>query len=332
MSKGYSGKLVLGGDIGGTKTNLGTYAAGEDRPALVAMESYPSTESKDLESLISRFVEAHPDPISAACFGVAGPVLGGVCKATNLPWVVSEDSIKERFGWERVRLVNDLVATANSIAVLDRGELEQLNAGSPDPEGNLGLVAPGTGLGISFMVRREGKLHAASSEGGHVDFAPQTAAQIELLGYLSSKYGHVSIERAASGPGLYDIFQWLRGSRSYGPPDWLEERLEQEDPPRVVSEVGIARQDPLCVEALDMFVSVLGAAAGNFALTVFATGGIYLGGGISPKILPKLSDGTFMKSFAAKGRFEELLMKVPVHVILNDKAALMGAGCCALDL
>lgn len=332
MSDVQSRKLVLAGDIGGTKTNLGTFTLGKDRPEPVATESYPSAESADLETLIDRFVKEHSEGISAACFGVAGPVLKGECKATNLPWVVSEKGIMERFGWEKVRLINDLVATAYSIPVLKPHELGELNEGSRDPEGSVGLVAPGTGLGVSVMVRRGGKYHAISSEGGHVDFAAQTDAQIDFFKHLRNRYGHVSIERVVSGPGLYEIFLWLKGSRGYVEPDWLTTRLQHEDPPKVVSEAGLAARDPVCAEALDMFVSLLGAAAGNLALTVLATGGMYIGGGISPKILPKLRDGTFMKAFAAKGRFEELLQEMPVHVILNDKAALLGAACCAMEL
>lgn len=332
MRAGKSHKLVLAGDIGGTKTNLGTFTLGKDRPEPMATDSYPSAESEDLETLIARFVKDHPESISAACFGIAGPVLKGECKATNLPWVVSEKAIMKRFGWEKVRLVNDLVATAYSIPVLKPDELAELNRGQRDREGSVGLVAPGTGLGISVMVRRAGGYHAVSSEGGHVDFAAQTDDQIYLFKHLRSRYGHVSIERVISGPGLYEIFLWLKELRGYVEPDWLTRRLQEEDPPKVISEVGLARQDPICAEALDMFVFLLGAAAGNLALTVIATGGMYLGGGISPKILPKLRDGTFMNAFAAKGRFQELLRGMPVHVILNDKAALLGAACCALEL
>mgnify|MGYP005837727159 CR=1 FL=1 len=332
MSYGSSGRLVLAGDIGGTKTNLGLYEIGCERPEPVAQKSYASSESVDLESLVERFMEEHSSPVSAACFGVAGPVLAGTCRATNLPWIVSEESVRKRFGWDKVRLINDLVATAYSIPLLRTGELAEINRGERDPEGNIGLLAPGTGLGISFLVRRESKLFPVSSEGGHVDFAPRTDKEIALFRHLRTRLGRVSIERVISGPGLYEIYTWLRQTSLVPEPAWLQERMNREDSSKIVSEVGLAGDDPVCEEALDMFVSLLAAAAGNLALTVLATGGIYLGGGIPPKILPKLEHGPFMKAFAAKGRFEDLLKTVPVNVILNDEAALVGAARCALDL
>lgn len=332
MSEDASSRVVLAGDIGGTKTNLGLFGMRDGRPELLKMESYPSRNAGSLEDLIDKFVKKVRQPVSGSCFGIAGPVLHGVSKTTNLPWIVSESNIRERFHWSAVRLVNDLVATASAVPHLDATELCEVNAGSPDPQGNCGLVAPGTGLGIALMVHANGRLHPVSSEGGHVDFAPNNDRETELLRYLRARLGHVSVERVASGPGLSTIYQWLKESGMREEPAWLSERMQREDTSRVISEVGLAADDPLCVEALDMFVSIIGSAAGNLALTGLTTGGMYLGGGISPKILPKLKDPGFLDAFAQKGRFRDLMMRIPVKVILNDKAALFGAACCAFNI
>ncbi len=332
MDDQSSEKIVLAGDIGGTKTNLGLVGRKEGRHSIVAMGSFPSQDAHCLEDIIDRFLEKEHRSVFSACFGIAGPVIAGVTKTTNLPWVVAEHSIRERFGWSKVRLINDLVATANSISLLSRDELCQLNEGYPAPEGNVGLVAPGTGLGISLLVFAEGRLHPVPSEGGHVDFAPTNDREMDLLRHLQAEMGHVSVEKLASGPGLYTIYKWLRATSTSQEPSWLRDRLQHEDPPKVISEVGLEKRDPICGEALEMFVSIIGSAAGNLALTGLTTGGMYLGGGISPKILPKLKEPLFLKSFSDKGRFTDLLKKVPVRVILNEKAALLGAAACAFGI
>jgi glucokinase len=332
MDNHSSERLVLAGDIGGTKTNLGLVGLNEGRLSIVAMDSFPSREADSLEDIIGRFLEKEQHTVSGACFGIAGPVIGGVSKTTNLPWIVTEHAIRERFHWSKVRLINDLVATANSIPLLSQDEFCRLNEGTPEPEGNVGLVAPGTGLGISLMVFAEGRLHPVPSEGGHVDFAPKNDREMELLRHLQAEMGHVSVERLASGPGLSTIYKWLRGNRTSREPSWLSERLRHEDPPKVISEVGLSKRDPICEEALDMFVSIIGSAAGNLALTGLTTGGMYLGGGIGHKILPKLKEPLFLNSFTDKGRFTDLLRGIPVKVILNDKAALLGAAGCAFQI
>lgn len=332
MDDQRSERIVLAGDIGGTKINLGLVGLKDGRPSFLAMDSFPSLEADCLEDIIERFLKDEQQTVSAACFGIAGPVIAGVTKTTNLPWIVAEQSVRERFHFHKVRLINDLVATAYSIPLLGRDELFPLNEGVADPQGNVGLVAPGTGLGVSLMAFAESRLHAVPSEGGHVDFAPKNDREMDLLRYLQADLGHVSVERLASGPGLFTIYRWLRDIRKLHEPPWLTERLQNEDPPKVISEIGLSRRNPLCEEALDMFVSIIGSAAGNLALTGLTTGGMYLGGGIGPKILPKLKEPLFLNSFTGKGRFTELLQRIPVKVILNDKAALLGAAGCAFDI
>lgn len=322
--------LVLAGDIGGTKTNLGLFLKGKRRPRLKVIETYPSRDAPNLESIIDRFLKKHQFSMTNACFGIAGPVVNGRCKTTNLPWIVSEVRIKKRFKWEHVRLINDLTATAKGIPFLNSRELFPLNKARARKRQNIGLVAPGTGLGEALLIYREGCYIPVSSEGGHADFSPNNKDEVNLWQHLHHRFGHVSIERVLSGSGLANIYSWLKESGRYKEPIWLSKKIKEMDPARVITEAAMNNRNSLCIKSLNMFVSILGAVAGNLALTATASGGIYLGGGIPPKILPKLKDGLFMKAFTNKGRFQDFLEKIAVRVILNDRAALLGAAYCAL--
>ncbi len=324
--------LVLAGDIGGTKTNLGLFRQGKKRPVLKTIETYPSREGPSLEHIVEIFLEKHQAQILSGCFGIAGPVIDGRVKTTNLPWEVSEARMKKRLKLSNVCLINDLTATALGVPLLYKKELFPLNEAKGRRGQNLAIMAPGTGLGVAFLVSKDGKYIPVSSEGGHVDFSPNSKAEVELWHYLHEEYGHVSIERVLSGPGLVNIYSWLKDSGRYPEPAWLARKIGEMVPAAAISEVALADSHPLCVEALNVFVSVLGAVAGNLALTAMTTGGVYLGGGIPPKILAKLQDPIFIKAYTNKGRFKELLEKIPVRVILNEKAALLGAAQRAFDM
>jgi glucokinase len=324
--------IILAGDIGGTKTNLGLFLQGKKRPLLKVIETYSSREAIKLENIIEQFLERHPVSISSACFGIAGPVVNGRCKTTNLPWDVSETQIKGFFDWEEVRLINDLTATGQGIPLLNSRELISLNSVKTRKGQNLGLIAPGTGLGMALLIYQEGRYQSVSSEGGHADFSPNNEEEVKLWQYLHKRLGHVSIERVVSGPGLLNIYAWMKESRRHKEPKWLARKIKEMDPARVITEAAIKKTNPLCIEALNMFVSILGGISGNLALTGMTTGGIYLGGGIPPKILPVLQKGLFIKAFTNKGRFKDLLEKMPVRVILNDRTALLGAASFALEL
>ena len=326
MAQTVNNTCVLTGDIGGTKTSLALFIQGKRRPRLKEVETYPSSESPDLESLIEKFLERHPMSIERACFGIAGPVQKGQVRTTNLPWDVREDRIRKRFKWRHVRLINDLSAMALAIPYLTGKELVPLNDLRAQRGQNLALIAPGTGLGQALLVFHGGKYIPVPSEGGHTDFPLNNREDMELWLYLRKKYPHVSIERILSGPGIFNIYSWLRESGPLREPRWLSLKIKGPDPARVIAEAALERKQPLCVKTLDIFLSILGAAAGNLALTGLTTGGVYLGGGIPPKILPKLKEGTFMKAFTAKGRFRTLMESMPVHVILNDRAVLLGAA------
>jgi len=321
--------FVLAGDIGGTKTRLGLFVNGKKRPVPKVVETFSSQNPPGLEHIIRQFLEIHPAPVSHACFGIAGPVVNGKSKTTNLPWNISEDRIKKKFGFHQVRLVNDLTATAMALPLLNKDELCPLNQAGSIKNQNLALIAPGTGLGKAILIYQNNRYLPIPSEGGHADFAPNNESETRLLRYLRQHFGHVSVERVLSGSGLVNIYNWLKDSGRFNEPDWLQQKRKEVDPAKVITEAALSNKDPGCVEALNTFISIFGAVAGNLALTGMTTGGVYLGGGIPPKILPKLKEDIFIKAFTNKGRFKGFLDKIPVKVVLNDKAALIGAAYCA---
>ena len=331
MADVKKGPFVLAGDVGATKTNIGLFRKGKRRPLLKAIETYSSGEAPGLENIVDRFLKGHEVAVSGACFGVAGPVKNGRCRTTNLPWHVSARKLKNRFKWDSVRLINDLAATAYAVPLLTERELYPLNRAKASKGEPLGLIAPGTGLGMALMIWKDDRYVPVASEGGHSDLAPNNQVEAALWQYVHVRIGHVSTERLLSGPGLFIIYCWLKFSGRAKEPEWLAKAMIEADPSEVISEAALVKGEPICVKTLELFSSIFGAAAGNLALTALTRGGIYLGGGIAPKILPKLEDGLFMQAFLNKGRFRELVSQIPVRVILNERAALLGAAACALS-
>ncbi len=327
----HESPYLLAGDVGGTKTVLGLFRADAGRLQAVAEKTYDSRAAGGLEELAEDLLNRHPASVAAACFGIAGPVAAGAVRLTNLGWHISEKDLRERFGWHRVRLINDLAATGLAVLWLSERERYVLKGACADREGTIALVAPGTGLGQALLVRESGRLLPVASEGGHVDFAPTDETEIRLWRFLRRRYGHVSVERVLSGPGLVLIHEWLIRERPGDAGD-SDQTAEGEDPAAAIAQRAMDGSDGLCREALLRFCGILGAVAGNLALTGLATGGVYLGGGIPPKILPILKESDFIARFTAKGRFSDFLSAVPVWVIQNDRAALMGAARCALAL
>ena len=318
--------MILAGDIGGTKTNLGFFDIVDGALTLRNQQSFPSNRYQGLESIVVEFVGgASGSPVSAACFGVAGPVLDGRSVTPNLPWVVESVTLAERLGLDSVALINDLEATAYGIAELKPDEFTRLNEGSSEI-GNAALVAAGTGLGSAILFW-DGQRHVPSaSEGGHMDFAPRDQLEARLLAHLMDKYGHVSVERVLSGPGLFNIYDFLRSAGYAKESPKVVDRFTREDPSSVIASAAMAGECELSEKALDMFAGIYGATAGNIALLMKAVAGVYVGGGIAPKIIEKLKDGTFMKAFTDKGRLSSLLEAIPIRVIMNDKTALLGAA------
>lgn len=334
--------MILGGDIGGTKTNLALYNWTAARVDPVRADSFPSRDYKCLEDMLGEFLTSltpallldrvEIGPIAVACFGIAGPVVGNCSQATNLPWTVDGTAIARRFDIPRVQLLNDLEATAHGIRWLRPDEIDVLNAGAPPCErGALGLIAAGTGLGEAFL-RWDGRVYQAMpSEGGHCEFAPNGDDEIELLRYLRRRYGHVSYERIVSGPGLYAVYEFLRDTRNHEP-SWLAQAITAGDPSAAIAQAALTGQAVIAAQALDLFVSVYGAEAGNLAMRGVTLDGVYLGGGIAPKLIDKLKDGTFMRAFTNKGRYCRLLSSIPVKVIMNPKTGLLGAASIAAVL
>lgn len=327
--------MLLAGDIGGTKTNLAVYSR-EGGPRIPLAEAvFPSSRHPHLQAIVYLFLAQCNYRVDSACFGVAGPVVDGRATITNLPWVLDEDELQSTLGIASVRLLNDLTSLACAVPFLQPDELHTLNAGDPAPAGALAVIAPGTGLGEAFLTWKGSGYQPQASEGGHASFAPVDAAQVDLLRYLFDRFAHVSSERVCSGLGIPNIYAYLRDTGRAAEPAWLAEKLAAAaDPTPVVVEAAFdqERYCELCTATLEMFVSILGAEAGNLALKVLATGGVYLGGGIPPRILPFLEHQEFMESFCGKGRLANLLERTPVHVILNPKAALLGAACYGLGM
>jgi glucokinase len=318
--------MILAGDIGGTNTRLALVEALTGDLRIVAENTFPSREWTSLEAVISEFLALYSPDITSASFGIAGPVQNGSCRATNLPWVVDVKTVAKRVRLKHVGLINDLEANAYGIGTLGSKDFVVLNRGARKAAGNKALISAGTGLGEAGACWDGEKYWPFASEGGHVDFAPRNHLEMELLDYLLKRYRRVSYERLVSGPGLLNIYQFLRDTGKGEEPPWLAELMRQGEPAPLISQHALEGKSLLCRQALDLFVSLYGAAAGNLALKIMATGGVYLGGGIAPKIISKLKEPEFMNAFTAKGRLRPLLQEIPVRVIMNPKTALLGAA------
>jgi glucokinase len=326
--------LLLAGDIGGTKTNLALFSLEAGPRAPLAEATFPSARYPSLEGLVREFLAQVDLSVDRASFGVSGPVVGGQAEITNLPWVLDETQLAEALGLSSVRLLNDLDAIAHAVPFLKPDDLHTLNVGQPVSGGAIAVIAPGTGLGEAFLVWDGARYRAQASEGGHADFAPTNSLEIGLLRYLLDRFEHVSYERVCSGRGIPNIYAYLKDSGYAEEPTWLAEQLATgDDPTPIIAKAALDEERPceLCVATLNTFVSIMGAEAGNMALKVVATGGVYLGGGIPPRILPALEKRPFMEAFQRKGRLSDLMAEMPVHVILNPKVALLGAACHGLE-
>jgi len=320
--------MILAGDVGGTKVHLALYGFSNGQLCHVRDEIFHARDYGGLEEIAKKFLTNSGKPeVTAGCFGVPGPVRGGRLKLTNLPWILDCRDLSHALGIEHLFLINDLEANGYGIPELSPEQIFQLSAGDPGAVGNRGLVSAGTGLGEAVLIWN-GRVHVPiASEGGHCDFAPRNELEVDLLRYLQGQLkGRVSFERVVSGIGLRNIYTFLRDEKGLEEPAWLKERMQHEDPNAVIGEVGEEGTCELCVRTLDMFASAYGAEAGNLVLKVLAVGGLYLGGGIAPKIMKTLKDGKFMNAFTDKGRLSELLIHTPVRIILESRAALMGAA------
>jgi len=320
--------MLLAGDIGGTKTQLAIFSLAEGPRRPVAEAIFPSADYTNLADMVREFITQTNLPVEYACFDVAGPVIGGRAQLTNLPWVIDSAALAAELNLQRVWLLNDLQATAYAVPQLTPGDLETLNKGEPAEYGAIAVIAPGTGLGEAFLVWTGNSYMAYASEGGHTDFGPNNDVEIELLRFLLKRFGHAGYERICSGIGIPNIYDFFRERGDFPEsPEVAQALATAEDRTPIIVQAALdpVKPDPLCVATMEMFVSVLGAEAGNLALKVLATGGVYLGGGIPPRILPFLQTERFMRAFTNKGRFSEMISRIPVHIVLTQ-AALIGAA------
>ena len=327
--------MLLAGDIGGTKTVLALFSTADSVETLhpLHLQTFPSGRFSSLEAIIAQFLQDKQVEVEAATFGVAGPVVNGRSQITNLPWVIDAANIRQTFGIDKVALLNDLESIANAVTHLQPNDLATINEGRAEPGGAIAVIAPGTGLGEAFLIWDGHRYHAHPSEGGHASFAPTNADQRALQAYLETKFNHVSFERVCSGSGIPNLYEFWRQDGRFSEPDWLREQIAQaEDPTPVIFEAGMAKTADICVATVEMFVDILAGEVSNMALKVLSTGGVYLGGGIPPRMLNLLQTERFLSEFADKGRFTNLLMGMPVQVICNPQTALLGAAWAGMDL
>src|ERR1035437_9202774 len=317
--------MILAGDVGGTKVHLALYDFIDGKLVYSRDKRYPAKDYSGLVEILKEFLGTHK--VHAACFGVPGPVRNGRLRLTNLPWTLDSHELANSLGVTNIFLINDIEANGYGVAELSADQIYTLSEGDASQQGNRALIAAGTGLGEALLIWN-GRSHTPyPSEGGHTDFGPRNEDEIDLLRFLKQKYnGRISHERVVSGMGLSNIYEFLREVRGINEPNWLAERMTAEDPNAVITELAMAAKSEICEKALDMFVSAYGAETGNLALNLLSVGGVYVGGGIAPRILDKLKDGTFMKAFTDKGRLSQLLVNMPVRIILEPRAALMGAA------
>jgi glucokinase len=331
--------IVLAGDIGGTKTNLGLFDVQGQQVTSIYQCTWKSADYNQLEAIIEQFlVQLKEQPatqslnFTTACFGIAGPVNNNRCEVTNLPWVVDGQLIRKKFSWQYVSLLNDLEANAWGIGALDSDDFVTLNAGV-EQQGNASIIAAGTGLGEAGLFWDGAQHIPFASEGGHTDFSPATDQDYRLYQYLTEKYqGHVSWERVVSGMGIVNLYEFLCHDGNIKPPEWLIQQMVHEDAAAAISQAAAAKKDALCVQAMDWFAYLYGAETGNHALKIMAKGGVFIGGGIAPKIISQLQNGRFLDGFFAKGRMQPLMKAMPVKVIMNDKTALYGPAVYAAQL
>ena len=319
--------MILAGEIGATRTRLAAFDKEGSRLKVVVEKTYLSQEHGSLSEIIAAFIQAEGIAVHSACLGVAGPVRRGRSKISNLPWVIDSRDLAKQLKLDSVGMINDLEAYAYGIDGLDSKDFVTLNTGSEDAEGNRAVISARTGLGVAGLYWDGYRHHPFACEGGHSDFAPRNALEMELLAYLQKKYGRISYERLLSGPGIKNIYDFLRDARKADEPQWLKDQIgAAPDPPAVISQLALEGKAAICDQTLSIFVSIYGAETGNCALNFLSTGGIFIGGSVAAKIVPKMKDPIFMESFLDKGRMESLLKEIPVTIVLNDDSGIIGAA------
>jgi glucokinase len=319
--------MILAGEIGATRTRLAAFETEGNRLHCAVEKIYPSQEHNGLSEILGAFIYGEGIPVHSACFGVAGPVRAGRSKISNLEWTIDSRELASQLKLSSVGLLNDLEAYAYGVDALESKDLVALNEGAEDAEGNRAVISARTGLGVAGLFWDGFRHHPFACEGGHADFAPKNELEMQLAQYLRNKYDHVSCERILSGPGIKNIYDFLRDSSKVTEPAWLREQMAQaKDQPALISQLALEHKAEICEQTLSMFVSVYGSETGNCALNFMASGGVFIGGSIAAKIVPKMQDPIFMESFLNKGRMRSLLSDMPVKIIINDDTGIIGAA------
>src|SRR2546427_691884 len=320
-------RMILAGEIGATRTRLAAFETQGNKLQQVVEKIYMSQEHSGLPEIISDFIRTEGIPVQSACFGVAGPVRAGSSKISNLPWIIDSRELARQLKLNSVGLINDLEAYAYGIDALDSKDFVTLNEGSEDAEGNRAVISARTGLGVAGLYWDGYRHHPFACEGGHSDFAPRNALEMDLLAYLQKKYGRISYERLLSGPGIKNIYDFLRDAHKADEPQWLKDQIgAAADPPAAISQLAQEGKAPICDQTMSIFVSIYGAETGNVALNFLSTGGIYIGGSVAAKNVSRMKDPVFMQSFLDKGRMTPLLKEMPVTIVLNDDSGIIGAA------
>lgn len=317
--------LILAGDVGGTKCNLALIRIDSGDFQILRCKRYKTTDHDSFMESIRNITGDSDSPVEAACFGVAGVIENGRVRGSNFAWAMDAAHIAKEMNIVKVMLINDLEANAYGLSALSDSDLETLSEGAAD-EGNAAIISPGTGLGEAGLYWDGQGYHPFATEGGHCSFSPEDPAEVRLWNYLHNLYGHVSWERLLSGNGIYNIYRFLRANSHASEPEWLSNKIREGDPPVVISTVALGKQDPVCVETLKMFFRFLASEAAQLALKTKATSGIFIGGGIVPQVRDMLDTQEFLHRFVQNGRMRDMLENIPVKIVLNDKAALMGAA------
>jgi glucokinase len=319
--------MILAGEIGATRTRLAAFETEGNRLKCVVEKDYPSQQHEGLSGILADFIKTEGIPVHSACLGVAGPVRGGRSKISNLPWTIDAREVAKQLKLNSVGLLNDLEAYAYGVDGLESKDFITLSEGVDDAEGNRAVISAKTGLGMAGLYWDGFRHHPFACEGGHADFAPRNELQTELLVYLQKKYGRISCERVLSGPGIKNIYDFLRDAHKADEPEWLRTQIASApDPPALISRLALERKAAICDQTLTIFVSVFGAQAGNCALNFMSTGGIFIGGIIAAKIVPKMKDPVFLESFLDKGRMAAILKDMPVRIVVNDDCGMIGAA------
>ena len=319
--------MILAGDIGATRARLAAFETEGNRLQCVVEKTYLSQQHDGLATILAEFIRTEGIPVHSACVGVAGPVRAGRSKISNLPWIIDSRELAKQLKLNSVGLLNDLEAYAYGIDALESKDFVSLSEGAEDAEGNRAVISARTGLGMAGLYWDGFRHHPFACEGGHADFAPRSDLEMELLGYLQKKYGRISCERILSGPGIKNIYDFLRDAHKAEEPEWLRTQMDgAADAPALISQTALEGKAAICDQALSIFASVFGAETGNCALKFMSTGGIFIGGSIAAKIVPKMKEPGFMQAFLDKGRMEVLLKDMPVKIVLNDDCGMIGAA------